>query len=258
MDKSYKPFFERRSGKKDLYWDKKLSCLKVIHVAGTKGKGGTCAFVDSFLRAHGERTGFPEKVGLYTSPPISCIRDTIRINFTPIPESIFATHFYDIWEKLSSHALQNSYRMPGYLQLLTLLSIHIFMKEGVNVAIYETHSGGEYDATNIVQPLVTGITTIGIDHVETLGPTIKNIAWHKGGIMKPGVPSFSSPQVPAVTEALQYRAVEKNVKLEFITINPVLPERALALSADVQRVNASLALELTRSFLEHTFKENHD
>jgi folylpolyglutamate synthase len=198
--------------------------------------------VDSFLRAHGERTGFPLKVGLYTSPPISSLLDTIRINFTPMSEDMFTSCFFDVWEKVSDHTLQKGWPMPGYLQLLTIVSIHIFMNE--------THSGGEYDATNILFPVVTGITTLGMDHVEALGPTIQDIAWHKGGIMKPGIPSFSSPQTPEPATVLQQRAVEKGVRLEFVESDPALPAAAPALEPFVQKLNASLALSLARSFLE--------
>lgn len=206
--------------------------------------------MDSFLRAHGERTGFPLKVGLYTSPPISSLLDTIRINFTPVSEDMFTSCFFDVWEKVSDHTSQKGWPMPGYLQLLTLVSIHIFMKAKVDVAIYETHSGGEYDATNILFPAVTGITTLGMDHVETLGPTIRDIAWHKGGIMKPGIPSFSSPQTPEAAIVLQQRAVEKGVRLEFVESDPALPAAAPALEPFVQKLNASLALSLVRSFLK--------
>jgi len=81
--------------------------------------------------------------------------------------------------------------VPRYLQLLALLSYHVFICEKVDVAIYETHLGGEYDSTNIVaSPLVTAITTVAEDHMHLLGPTIEKIAWHKSGIFKSGTPAF--------------------------------------------------------------------
>jgi len=219
-------------------------------VAGTKGKGSTCAFVHSFLKAHGERTGFPQKIGLYTSPHLMRTRERIRINFNPISEELFTKYFFEVWDKVYNHALQNGYRMPGCSQLLMLLSVRTFVEEGVGAAIYETHTGGEYCPTNISKPTVTGITTLGLDHTEVLGPLIENIAWHKAGIFKPGIPAFSSPQTPAATEVLRQRAAEKDVPLAFTDVDPALPVTALALEPEVQRINASLARALTDEFLK--------
>jgi folylpolyglutamate synthase len=120
---------------------------------------------------------------------------------------------------------------------------------GVDVAIYETHSGGEYDATNVIQkPIVTGITTIGMDHVEQLGPSIENIAWHKSGIFKPGSPAFSTLQESAAAEVLKDRAAKKGVTLDFVNVSPLLPTNARALKPEVQRTNSSLALALVSAF----------
>jgi len=101
-----------------------------------------------------------------------------------------------------------------------LLSFHTFAKGNVDVAIYETYSGGESDSTNILQPLITGITTIGMDHIRVLGPSVRNVAWHKAGIFKKGSVAFSSQQQPDVADMLQIRAEEKSVSLTFIDINP--------------------------------------
>ena len=132
-----------------------------------------------------------------------------------------------------------------------LVSIHTFMREKVDAAIYETHSGGRYDATNIFpKPVVTGLSTIGMDHIEQLGPSIENIAWHKAGILKSGRPAFSAPQEPSAANMLERQARETNVPLEFVGVDPLLPVHASALKPLVQRTNASLALALARSFLK--------
>ena len=139
---------------------------------------------------------------------------------------------------------------PRFLQLLMLISIHAFIREKVDVAIYETHSGGEYDATNVFQkPVATGITTIGMDHIAQLGPSIENIAWHKGGILKYGIPAFSVIQEPVASTVLQRRASEKGVMLEFVNVDPALPANARTLTPDVQRINSSLGLALANAFL---------
>ena len=226
----------------------------MIHVAGTKGKGSTCAFVRSFLLAHGVRTGFPHKVGLYTSPDLRCIRERIQINEQLIPEDLFTKYFFEVWDCLSSQDSQitvGKYGMPRYLQLLALVAFHTFIREAADAAIWETHHGGEYDATNFIRgPVVTGITSIGMDHVEQLGPTIENIAWHKAGILKSGAPGFSAHQDPSITAVLQARAKEKQVELGFVDVNPSLPADARALQTLAQQTNCSLALALAGAFLK--------
>ena len=142
-------------------------------------------------------------------------------------------------------------KMPRFLQMLALVAFHTFIREETEAAIYETHHGGEYDATNVVQkPIVTGITSIGLDHVAQLGPSIENIAWHKAGILKTGAPAFSAPQDPRVAAVLQARAAEKGVKLKFIDQDSSLPGGAQALQESVQKTNCSLALALVTTFLE--------
>jgi folylpolyglutamate synthase len=226
-----------------------LNGLNVIHVAGTKGKGSTCAFAASFLKAHGNATGYPQKIGLYTSPHMKHIRERICIDGEPISRELFTTRFFEIWDKLPDHATP-SLDIPRYLQLLALLSFHVFAEERVDVAIYETHFGGEFDATNIIRmPIVTAITSIAMDHVRLLGPTIEKIAWHKAGIFKPGSLAFSTLQERAVTTVLQQRAAEKGVMLEFVGLDSALPTNVTALKPKVQRTNCSLALAVVRAWL---------
>jgi folylpolyglutamate synthase len=111
------------------------------------------SFVRSFLKVHGLRTGFPQKVGLYTSPDLRYIRERIQINGQPILEGLFIKYFFEVWDRLSSqdsHVAEGKEKMPRFLQLLTLVAFHTFIKEETEAAIYETHHGGEYDATNVV------------------------------------------------------------------------------------------------------------
>ncbi|OQE70058.1 hypothetical protein PENNAL_c0125G10146 [Penicillium nalgiovense] len=228
--------------------------LNIIHVTGTKGKGSTCAFTRSFLRTHSLKTGFPKRIGLYTSPDLQCIRERIQIDDQPITENLFTRYFFEVWETLASPDLGNAAetsRQPRYLQLLALLAFHTFIKENVDAAIFETHHGGEYDATNVIRrPVVTGITSLGMDHVAQLGPTVEDIAWHKAGIFKPGAPAFSVIQDAGPGEVLRKRATERNTDLTFVSSSSTLPVNRRVLSAPVQRLNCSLALQLVGRFLQ--------
>jgi folylpolyglutamate synthase len=227
-----------------------INGLHIIHVSGTNGKGSVCAFTASFLQTHQQVNGYPRKIGLYTSPHIKSIRERIQINGAPISENVFRERFFQVWDKLPKEA-SSELDIPRYLQLLTLVSYHVFITEHVDVAVYETHLGGEFDATNIVvNPLATAVTRVAEDHIHLLGPTIEDIAWHKGGIFKSGAPALSSFQSPPVARILQQRAEEKTVQLEFIGTNPELDGLAYSWLPEVQKANCSLALTLTRVYLE--------
>jgi folylpolyglutamate synthase len=159
-----------------------------------------------------------------------------------------------VWDKLeSSTEVPDEAELgsrPGYARYLTLMSYHVFIQEGVDLAIYETGIGGEYDATNIVErPSATGITTLGIDHVAVLGDTVEKIAWHKAGIMKRGSAAFTVEQLPGAAEVLQNRASEKGVNLKVITIDPRLESLAIRPNAKFQKRNASIAIALAETAL---------
>jgi folylpolyglutamate synthase len=152
---------------------------------------------------------------------------------------------------LSQHRPRDFETRPRYLQIFALLSFHTFIRERVDAAIFETHHGGEYDATNVVEkPIVTAVTTLGMDHIKQLGPTIESIAWHKAGIFKPGASAFAAPQAIAAAEALRQRASEKGVSLQVVDTDPSLATNIVQLKPDVQRTNCSVALAAVRSFLD--------
>lgn len=238
------------------FQSKDLDSLNIIHVAGTKGKGSTCAFTESFLRAHGKRTGYPRKTGLYTSPHLFVPEERIRINSKPLEHDLFAKYFFEIYDKLpqlsgtcAPHA-DVVERGPRFLQLFALLAFHVFLRECVDVAIIETHHGGEYDATNVIDsPAVTAITTLGMDHVEQLGPTIENIAWHKSGIFKAEAAAFSSIQDDAPARVLRNRAEEMGCTLRFVAQDARLPTNATQLKVDVQNRNAALAAAAAEAYI---------
>ncbi|SPO03070.1 uncharacterized protein DNG_05751 [Cephalotrichum gorgonifer] len=229
-----------------------IDSLNVIHVAGTKGKGSTCAFAESFLRAYGERTGFPRKTGLYSSPHLIYEEERIRINTKSISRDLFAKYFFEVWDALSkgSTASGGDLHLPRYLQLWTLVSLHAFIREGVEAAIIETHHGGEYDATNVFErPVATVVTSLGMDHARQLGGTQGSIAWHKAGIFKHEAQAISACQDKEAAQVIRARAAEKDVAVQFIADDAALPTDAAQLKPDVQRVNCSLALAAARAVI---------
>ncbi|KAK3675269.1 hypothetical protein LTR78_004779 [Recurvomyces mirabilis] len=239
-----------------------LTSLKIIHVAGTKGKGSTCAFTESILRAHGKNTGRPFRTGLYTLPHLIYPEERMRLDSIPMNRSLFAKYFFELYD--NTPQLHHSFdatnpdpvaRGPRNLQLYFLLALHIFLSEKVDVAVIETHSGGEYDATNfILAPVVTAITTLGMDHIAMLGPTIKDIAWHKSGIFKPGAVALSTEQEAGeeVIVVLRERAQAIGEDVRFVGQDSRLPADASALEPAVQRKNASLAISVVEAWLKHS------
>jgi folylpolyglutamate synthase len=182
------------------------------------------------------------------------VRERIRINSSPISAVLFAKYFFEVWDKLENSAkelLLDVEDKPVYFRYLTLMSFHVFLSEGVDTAVYEVGVGGEYDSTNIVQrPAVTGISTLGIDHVFALGDTVDKIAWHKAGILKTESPAFTVQQIPEAMEVVKQRAVEKSVELKVVEINSALEGVKILPQADFQRKNASLAIALTAAVLK--------
>ncbi|KAK4184474.1 Mur ligase [Podospora australis] len=238
-----------------------LDRLNIVHVAGTKGKGSTCAFVDSILsRYQSSHPSVLQKVGLFTSPHLIAVRERIRINSRPISEELFAKYFFEVWDRLESFSPSEEEEVlpkaskPIYARYLTLMSYHVFLSENVSAAVYETGIGGEYDATNVVpSPVASGISTLGIDHVFVLGKTVDKIAWHKAGIMKTGSPAFTIEQVPEAAAVLKSRAEEKGVELKVLGIDKRLEGVNVRPDANFQKKNATLAIALAETALKKLF-----
>jgi folylpolyglutamate synthase len=193
------------------------------------------------------------------------VRERIRIDNAPLSTALFTRYFFDVWDALGLSADEQSGVLtdrPPYFRFLTLMSFHVFLSEGVDAAVYEVGVGGEYDATNVIaQPAAVGISTLGIDHVTTLGHTIEEIAWHKAGILKTGSPAFSTEQVPAAMEVVRSRAAEKDVQLQVVGVDSRLQDVQIKPDADFQRRNASLAIALAEAVmtkLDPTFEMSPD
>lgn len=139
---------------------------------------------------------------------------------------------------------------PRYLQFMALLAFHTFIRERVDAAIFEVSHGGEFDSTNVIQnPVVTGISSLGLDHVAQLGSTLESIAWHKSGIFKLGAPAFSVIQEPGPADVMRRRACDRGTTVTFVSANENLQPDAGVLGVAVQRLNCSLALELAKAFV---------
>ncbi|XP_074655770.1 folylpolyglutamate synthase, mitochondrial-like isoform X2 [Tubulanus polymorphus] len=222
--------------------------LSIIHVSGTKGKGSTCAFSESILRNHGYTTGF------YSSPHLIEVRERIRINGRPLSKESFSRYFWDCYNKLIDSKLPEDEKMPSYFRFLTVMAFHVFSQEKVDVAIIEVGVGGEYDYTNVIRtPVVCGITSLGIDHVPILGDTIEKIAWQKAGIIKSGYPALTVPQPENGLDVIAERALEKSSSIKLVPhlsdYNWNGREPELGLEGDMQHWNASLAIQLSKTWL---------
>ena len=165
-----------------------------VHVAGTNGKGSTCAFAAACLRAQGYR------VGLYTSPHLNRVNERIQINGEPIRDGALAEGI----ERLRA-ALPTSLDLT-YFEFGTLLALHHFAEERVDVAVLETGMGGRLDATTAARAEVTAITPVSFDHQEYLGFTLAAIAAEKAGIIRPNVPVVVGPQEPEALEVIEKAA----------------------------------------------------
>lgn len=176
------------------------SSMKILHVAGTNGKGSVCAYLSSILTYAGKRTG------LFTSPHLVKINERFQINQEEISDDTFMEAFDKVMSVVEQ-AEKDGVLHPTYFEMLFLIGMVIFEKEQVEYLVLETGLGGRKDATNAVDhPMVSVITSIGLDHVEYLGHTHAAIAGEKAGIIKPGVPVVFDAERADVTEVVTKRA----------------------------------------------------
>ncbi|KAK4580811.1 hypothetical protein RGQ29_024455 [Quercus rubra] len=237
---------------KILGLEEQIDGLKIIHVAGTKGKGSTCTFSEAILRECGFRTG------LFTSPHLIDVRERFRIDGLEISEDKFLLYFWDCWNRLKfelQEKVSEHLPMAPLFQFLTLLAFKIFISEKVDVAIIEVGLGGTNDSTNVIEkPVACGITSLGLDHTEILGDTLGKIASHKAGIFKPQIPSFTVPQLSEAMDVLLERAHELKVPLKVAAPldNKKFDGLKLGLSGDHQFINAGLAVSLCKCWLQRT------
>lgn len=179
--------------------------LRCVLVAGTKGKGSTCAMLASMLKSCGYT------VGLYASPHLVDLRERITID----GRMISYADMVDLMKLIAGQEQAVSSNRPSYFEVLTAAALRHFADQAVDVAVLETGLGGRLDSTNVVTPLVCGMTHISLDHTNVLGRDLKNIAREKAGIFKKDVPAVSVAQDPGVEQVLKEVAEGVTSPLDF-------------------------------------------
>lgn len=176
--------------------------FKSIHVAGTNGKGSTSHMLAAILQTAGYKTG------LYTSPHLKDFRERIRINGHMIPENA-------VTDFVEQHRIAFENIQPSFFEWTVGLAFDYFAKEEVDIAVIETGLGGRLDSTNVITPLLSVITNIGLDHMNLLGDTLEKIAKEKAGIIKNNIPVVIGEKQPEVETIFREKAKEANAKISF-------------------------------------------
>ena len=222
--------------------------LTLIHIAGTNGKGSTCAYIDSILRADGK------KIGLYTSPHLIRFNERIKVNGIPIADHeiiAFMEHAGSTIKEIES----------TFFETTTAMALDHFKRHSVDVAVIETGLGGRLDSTNVIKPDLVVITSISMDHMEILGNTIEKIAKEKAGIIKEKVPVISVAHSETVQKILCDKAQEKNTSITVAKSPSKIQLRIdctefcydgtdyrTSLVGEHQAANAALAIEVVQQY----------
>lgn len=236
---------------------------KIVHVAGTNGKGSVCAYLQAILMAEGKRTGF------FTSPHLVSVNERIRVDNIQIDNETFLKVFRKVL-KIVRQMAEDGIEHPSYFEFLFGMGMTAFAETDVEYIILETGLGGRLDATNAIDnPALAIITSISLDHTAILGDTIEKIAGEKAGIIKPGVPVFFDGSSKKAAEVIKAKASELGVSCREVTKNAyeiqevhrkyIAFSRRSAYDKDVifqvpmcgcyQAMNAELALEASEYLL---------
>lgn len=230
--------------------------LKSIHIAGTNGKGSTAAMITAFAKAHGLR------VGTFTSPHMDSIRERIQLDGVPLEEEPF-------WQAASvvrevERCLFEEWGAFNYFEILTAMMFVVFQQEAVDLAIIEVGIGGLLDNTNVGHPLVSVITTIGLDHQDLLGSTLEEITAQKAGIIKAGQQVVVGPVTRECMDVIHSTASKQGATVQAFGEDFSLVEDSyqdteltisleqLALKGAFQKENATVAIRAFRSWMEAT------
>ena len=217
--------------------------LRFIHVAGTNGKGSTCAMLESIYRAAGLR------VGLFTSPHLVSFRERIQVNRELIGESDVVRLVGEMQPAFKEFPSDHH---PTFFEVVTVMALKYFAGRQCDLVIWETGLGGRLDATNIVTPLASVITNIGFDHQQWLGETLAQIAAEKAGIIKPGVPVVTAEEAPETLAVIGRTAKLLTASVTVVGTNHAsrITHHALPLLGEDQRLNAALAVATVEALQE--------
>jgi folylpolyglutamate synthase/dihydrofolate synthase len=248
-----------------------LKSMNFVHLAGSKGKGSTSSYIESILHQHGFKTG------LFTSPHLINPTERFRINTETVNNDDFAKYFWEVWDRLIS-TIPNHYQtaqtqgtnniaqhpsqqqtasstspsgqrfspLPPYFTLLTLVSFHMFKQKKLDVVVLEVGLGGKLDSTNIIpNPLVTGVTTLSMEHSEILGDTLGKIAGEKCGVFKPGSDIVVFPQKDEAWNVILRESQKVNQTPILINTDTLFENMELGIEGDYQKKNANMALILS-------------
>ena len=235
--------------------------LKSIHIAGTNGKGSTAAMVTAFAKAHGLR------VGTFTSPHMDSIRERIQLDGVPLEEEPF-------WQAAAvvrevEYRLFEEWGGFNYFEILTAMMFVVFQQEAVDLAIIEVGIGGLLDNTNVGHPIVSVITTIGLDHQDLLGSTLEEITAQKAGIIKSGQQVVVGPVTRECMDVIRSTASKQGATVQafgedlslvedsYQDNELTIPLEQLALKGAFQKENATVAIRAFRAWMEATGRSAH-
>jgi dihydrofolate synthase/folylpolyglutamate synthase len=186
--------------------------LPVVHIAGSKGKGSTALILERILRGCGYR------VGTYTSPHLQHWGERIRIDGSAVPNDALASAVAILEPEVEALTKSRPTDPPSFFDVITAAGLHLFRESAVDYAIVEAGLGGRYDATNVVAPRLCCITTVELEHTDKLGESLADIAWHKAGIIKAGVPVVCGPLPEEAAQVVREHAAAANAPLRMQSI----------------------------------------
>jgi len=202
--------------------------LRIVHVAGTNGKGSVCSMLEAVLRRSGLKTG------LYTSPHLIEFNERIRINGRCISDEALASLIPRVDEQAQATATRPGGQEVTFFEFTTALAFECFKREQVDIVVLETGMGGRLDATNVITPLVSVITGVSLEHTDYLGKDLPSIAAEKGGIIKPGRPVVIGPMAEEALMVMQRLAQERGARL--IQARDVISVKRKSQNLDGQQV----------------------
>jgi len=212
--------------------------FRSAHIAGTNGKGSVTAMVDAALRAAGHRSA------RYTSPHLVDLAERFTIDGRPVARAELADAIVHVRDAIDNLRANGALEVqPTFFEATTAIAFELFRRAAVEVAVLEVGLGGRLDATNVVSPTVTAITSIAFDHQQYLGTTLREIAGEKAGIIKPGVPVVIGA-LPAEADAV-VEEIARQRAAEVIRANPVaVASLTIGLAGAHQRMNAAVAVKV--------------